>query len=62
MMMDRRIRQMISDHKLDIDIEDAAVLGGMKTLYISGLELLLKGKTSIDELIRILGPNLGRTI
>ena len=27
MMMDRRIRQMINDHKLDIDIEDAAVAG-----------------------------------
>lgn len=62
MMMDRRIRQLISQHKLDMDIEDAAVAGGMKTLHISGLELLLKGKTTVDELIRVLGPTLGRTV
>lgn len=62
MLVDRKIRQLVSEHKLDIDIEDAAVAGGMKTLYISGLELLLKGKTSVEELTRILGPNLGRTV
>ncbi len=62
MIMDRRIRQLVSEHKLDIEIEDAAVAAGMQTLYISGLELLLKGKTSIEELTRVLGPTLGRTI
>ena len=62
MMIDRNIRQLVSEHKLDIEIEDAAVTAGMKTLYVSGLELLLKGKTSVDELIRVLGPTLGRTV
>ena len=51
-----------NERKLDLEIEDAAVSSGMKTLYISGLELLLKGKTSFEELIRVLGPNLGRTV
>lgn len=62
MIIDRKIRQLVSEHKLDIEIEDAAVAAGMKTLYISGLELLLKGKTSVEELIRVLGANLGRTV
>lgn len=62
MMVDRKIRQLINESKLDIEIEDAAVAAGMKTLHISGLELLLKGKTSFEELVRVLGPNLGRTV
>ncbi len=62
MIIDRKVRQLVNERKLDIEIEDAAVTAGMKTLYISGLELLLKGKTSFEELVRVLGPNLGRTI
>jgi type IV pilus assembly protein PilB len=62
MIMDRKIRQLVSEHKLDIDIEDAAVAAGMRTLYMSGLELLLRGKTSVEELVRVLGPTLGRTV
>lgn len=62
MMMDRKIRHLISNNSLDIEIEDAAVSVGMKTLYISGLELLLKGKTSYEELVRVLGPTLGRSV
>ncbi len=62
MMVDRHIRHLINERKLDIEIEDAAVAAGMKTLYMSALELLIKGKTSMDELLRVLGPNLGRTI
>lgn len=62
MLMDRKIRQLVIEHKLDIEIEDAAVEAGMNTLYMSGLDLLLKGKTSVAELARVLGPSLGRTI
>jgi len=62
MMMDRKIRQLINNNSLDIEIEDAAISVGMKTLYISGLELLLKGKTSYEELVRVLGPTLGRSV
>ncbi len=62
MMMDRKIRQLISGHKLDLEIEDAAVEGGMKTLNTSGVEVLVNGKTSFDELVRVLGANLGKTM
>lgn len=62
MMIDRDIRQLISDRKLDMEIEDTAVKNGMKTLYHSGIELLTRGKTSVDELIRVLGPTLGRAV
>jgi len=60
--MDRKIRHLVSERKLDIDIEDAAVASGMKTLHIAGMEQLLKGKTSLDEFIRVLGANLGRPL
>ncbi len=62
MIIDRKIRQLVSAHSLDIEIEDAAVEAGMKTLYASGVDLLLRGKTSVEELIRVLGPTLGRTV
>lgn len=62
MMMDRKLRQMVKERRLDIEIEDASIAAGMKTLHISGLELLIKGKTSFEELVRVLGPTLGRTV
>lgn len=62
MILDKKLRHLINAHALDIDIEDAAVEAGMKTLYMSAVEALLKGTSSFDELVRILGPSLGRTI
>ena len=62
MILDRKLRHLINGNALDIDIEDAAIEAGMKTLYMSGVEALLKTRTSFDELIRVLGPTLGRTI
>jgi len=62
MMIDRNIKHMINNHGLDIEIEDAAISAGMKTLYMSAVELLLQGKTSYEELVRVLGPTLGRSV
>jgi type IV pilus assembly protein PilB len=62
MLVDRTIRHLVSERKLDIEIEDAAVASGMRTLNISGLRLLLEGKTSLEEVVRTLGPALGRTL
>ena len=59
MVLDRKIRQMINERRLDIEIEDAAIAGGMKTLFHRGVENLLAGDTSHEELVRILGVNLG---
>lgn len=59
--VDRKIRQLVSDRRPDNEIEDAAVAAGMKNLAICGLEALLSGKTSLEEIIRVLGPNLGRS-
>ncbi|MCA9789776.1 MAG: hypothetical protein KC462_08380, partial [Cyanobacteria bacterium HKST-UBA05] len=62
MVFDRKIKQMINDRRLSQEIEDAAVAAGMKTLHMAGMEKLLKGVICLEELIRILGVNLGRTV
>ena len=59
MVLDRKIRQMINERRLDIEIEDAAIASGMKTLFHRGVENLLTGDTSHEELVRVLGLNLG---
>lgn len=60
MEVNRKIRHLIAEGKVDLEIEDAAVEAGMKTLHMSGLENLIKGNTSFEELVRVLGPTLGK--
>lgn len=61
MVIDRKLRHLISERRLDLEIEDAAVAAGMKTMHMYGLEALIKGKTTVEELIRVLGTTLGRS-
>lgn len=59
LLVDREIRQLINDSHSDLEIEDAAVAAGMKTLAMSGRARALEGITTVDELVRVLGVNLG---
>lgn len=55
MPITKEIRKLIAIGSHDIEIEDAAIACGMKTLNQACLGHILKGLTTIDEFIRILG-------
>lgn len=55
MPITKEIRKLIAIGSHDIDIEDAAIACGMKTLNQSCLGHILRGETTIDEFIRVLG-------
>jgi type IV pilus assembly protein PilB len=59
LIVDREIRQLINDSHSDLDIEDAAVAAGMKSLGMNGRTKVLNGVTTLEEVIRVLGVNLG---
>ena len=49
------IKKLISVGAHDIEIEDAAVACGMKTLNQSCFHHILRGETTIEEFVRVLG-------
>lgn len=51
----KEIRKLISQGAHDIEIEDAAIATGMKTLSQSCLNHILNGETTISEYVRVLG-------
>lgn len=51
----KEIKKLISQGAHDIEIEDAAVACGMKTLNQACFGHILKGETTIDEFVRVLG-------
>ncbi len=57
--VEREIRQLINDSHSDLEIEDAAVAAGMRTLGMNGRAKVLAGTTTVEEVIRVLGVNLG---
>lgn len=57
--VDREIRNLINHRHSDLEIEDAAVSAGMKTLGVAGRLKILAGETSFEEATRVLGINLG---
>ncbi len=57
MMMNNEIRTMVAQKAQPHEIKAAAVKGGMKTLFSSGIELALKGITTIDEIIKVAGTS-----
>jgi len=59
LIVDREIRQLINDSHSDLEIEDAAIAAGMKTLAMNGRGKVIAGITSLDELTRVMGVNLG---
>jgi type IV pilus assembly protein PilB len=59
LIVDREIRQLINDSHSDLEIEDAAIAAGMKTLSMNGRAKVLAGVTTVEEVTRVLGVNLG---
>lgn len=51
----KEIKKLISQGAHDIEIEDAAVACGMKTLNQACFGHILNGETTIDEFVRVLG-------
>lgn len=50
------IRKMIARNAIELDIEDAAIKAGMKTLQDSCYQHIINGETTIKEFLRVLGP------
>ena len=59
LIVDREIRQLINDSHSDLEIEDAAIAAGMKTLSMNGRAKVVAGITTVEEVTRVLGVNLG---
>lgn len=59
LIVDREIRQLINDSHSDLEIEDAAIAAGMKTLSMNGRAKVVAGVTTVEEVTRVLGVNLG---
>jgi len=55
MPITKEIKKLIAIGSHDIEIEDAAIACGMKTLKQSCLGHILRGLTTVDEFIRVLG-------
>lgn len=53
LVLNRQIRDMIAREKSVDEIKDAAITDGMHTLHQSCAELVLEGKTTVDQLIRV---------
>ena len=53
--MTREIKKLIAQGAHDIEIEEAAVAAGMKTLKNSCLNHIINGQTTVDEFVRVLG-------
>ena len=55
MQINKEIKRLIAMGAHDLEIEDAAVKNGMKTLNQSCMNHILHGLTTIDEFVRVLG-------
>jgi len=55
MPITKELRKLIAVGAHDIEIEDAAIACGMRSLHQSCLAHILNGKTTIEEFIRVLG-------
>lgn len=55
MTINKEIKRLVAMGAHDLEIEEAAVKNGMRTLHQSCLTHILKGMTTIDEFVRVLG-------
>ena len=53
--MTREIKKLIAQGAHDIEIEEAAVASGLRTLKVSCLNHIIEGNTTSDEFVRVLG-------
>lgn len=56
MLINKEIKKLVAHSAHDIELEEAAVGMGMKTLQASCLGHILRGETTINEFVRVLGP------
>jgi type II secretory ATPase GspE/PulE/Tfp pilus assembly ATPase PilB-like protein len=59
MPVSRDLAQLIDAGISSVALEDAAVQEGMKTLAMQGKVKALKGETTLSEVVRVLGFELG---
>jgi len=59
MPVSRNLAQLIDSGASSVALEDAAVSEGMKTLAMQGKVKALKGETTLSEIVRVLGFELG---
>ena len=55
MTINKEIKKLVASGAHDIEIEEAAVRNGMKTLNQACMGHILNGLTTIDEFVRVLG-------
>lgn len=55
MQITKEIKKLVANGAHDLEIEESAVKNGMKTLHQSCIEHILKGETTIEEFVRVLG-------
>ncbi len=55
MTINKEIKKLVALGAHDLEIEEAAVKNGMKTLHQSCMSHILNGLTTIDEFVRVLG-------
>lgn len=55
MMITKEIKKLIAQGAHDLEIEDSAVENGMMTLHKSCYKHIIKGQTTIEEFVRVLG-------
>ena len=55
MSINKEIKRLVAMGAHDLEIEEAAVKNGMRTLHQSCISHILKGMTTIDEFVRVLG-------
>lgn len=55
MTINKEIKKLVADGAHDIEIEEAAVKSGMRTLHQSCIGHILNGQTTIEEFVRVLG-------
>ena len=56
MQVTKEIKKLIAMGAHDIQIEEAAIGAGMRTLQQSCLNHIISGYTTIEEFVRVLGP------
>ena len=55
MQITKEIKNLLHRGAHDLEIEESAVANGMTTLHKSCYQHIMKGMTTIDEFVRVLG-------
>lgn len=59
MRLNREVQELIDNNASTFAIQDAAVKNGMNTLVMDGKQKILQGLTTVEEVTRLLGLDLG---